>query len=66
MHARCPTLRAIKSFGLRFSAPVYPGETIRTQMWRDPGPDANADTISFRATIGDRVVLNNGYATVTP
>lgn len=49
----------LKSFGLRFSSPVYPGETIRTEMWKD------GETVSFRATIGDRVVLNNGYARVT-
>ena len=48
----------LKSFGLRFSAPVYPGETITTEMWRD------ADTVSFRARVGDRVVLNNGYARI--
>lgn len=48
----------LKSFGLRFSAPVYPGETIVTEMWRD------GDMVSFRARVGDRVVLNNGYARV--
>ena len=37
-----------RSLALRFSAPVYPGETIRTEMWRD----------------GDVVVLNNGRAEV--
>lgn len=26
---------AMKSLSLRFSAPVYPGETIRTEIWRD-------------------------------
>jgi acyl dehydratase len=45
---------ALKSLTLRFSAPVYPGETIRTEMWRD------GYVISFRALVGDRVVLNNG------
>lgn len=48
----------LKGFGLRFSAPVYPGETIATEMWRD------GDTVSFRARVGDRVVLNNGYAKI--
>jgi acyl dehydratase len=50
----------IKSMDLRFSAPVYPGETIRTEMWRDDG------VVSFRATALERniVVLNNGRAEV--
>jgi acyl dehydratase len=41
---------------LRFSAPVFPGETIRTEMWRDGA------TVSFRARVIERdvVVLNNG------
>jgi acyl dehydratase len=45
-----------KSMAVRFSAPVYPGETIRTEMWRD------GTTVSFRARAIERdvVVLNNG------
>ena len=35
----------LKSFSCRFSAPVFPGETIRTEMWRD-GP-----VVSFRARV---------------
>ena len=44
----------------RFSAPVYPGETIRTEMWRDGA------TLSFRARVFERdvVAINNGRATV--
>ena len=38
---------------------VYPGETIATEMWKD------GDMVSFRARVGDRVVLNNGYARIT-
>lgn len=51
-------LRAIK---LRFSKPVYPGETMRVEMWRD------GDVISFRATVADRgvVALDNGRAEIT-
>jgi acyl dehydratase len=42
----------------RFSAPVYPGETIRTELWRD------GNTVSFRSRVVERdvVVLNNGRA----
>ena len=43
---------------LRFSSPVYPGETIRTEMW------TQGDGISFRSRVVERdvVVLNNGLA----
>ncbi|MCA0869256.1 MaoC family dehydratase N-terminal domain-containing protein [Seohaeicola saemankumensis] len=49
---------ALTHLQLRFSSPVYPGETIRTEMW--PGEDG----ISFRARVVERdvVVLNNGFA----
>ena len=48
----------LKSLRLRFSAPVYPGETLRTEIWRD------GDEVSFRARVVERdvVVLNNGRA----
>jgi acyl dehydratase len=51
----------VRSFAGRFSAPVFPGETIRTEMWRD------GDVVSFRALVPDRnvVVMNNGRAEVT-
>jgi acyl dehydratase len=46
------------SLSVRFTAPVYPGETIRTEMWRDGA------VVSFRARVLERdaVVLNNGRA----
>lgn len=50
----------LKTFDLRFSAPVYPGETVRTEIWKD------GDIISFRALVGDRTVLNNGIARIIP
>ena len=45
----------------RFSAPVFPGETIRIEMWRD-GP-----VVSFRARVVERdvVAINNGRAQIT-
>ena len=44
----------------RFSAPVYPGETIRTEMWRD------GNVVSFRARVVERdvIALNNGRAEI--
>jgi acyl dehydratase len=52
----------LKSIGLRFSAPVYPGETIRTGLWKD------GDIVSFRSSVVERdvTVLNNGRAVVGP
>ncbi|MGO4330362.1 MaoC/PaaZ C-terminal domain-containing protein [Cupriavidus sp. 2TAF22] len=47
----------------RFSAPVLPGETIRTEIWvRDRG----SPTIAFRARVLERdvTVLSNGVAEV--
>lgn len=46
---------------LRFSSPVYPGETIRTEIWR------NGNEVAFRCRVIERdvVVINNGYAEVS-
>jgi acyl dehydratase len=47
----------LTSMALRFSAPVYPGESIRTEIWRDG---------SFRARVLERdvIVVSNGKAVV--
>ena len=52
----------LKSFAARFSAPVFPGETIRTEMWRD------GNVVSFRSRVVERdvVAVNNGRAEVRP
>jgi acyl dehydratase len=44
----------------RFSAPVFPGETIRTEIWRD------GSVASFRARVVGRdvVAINNGRAEI--
>ncbi|HEY1245401.1 MAG TPA: MaoC/PaaZ C-terminal domain-containing protein [Hyphomicrobiaceae bacterium] len=51
----------LKSMQVRFSAPVLPGETIRTEMWPEDG------RVSFRARVVERdvAVLNNGLAIVS-
>jgi len=50
----------LKSMQGRFSSPVYPGETIRTEMWRD------GNVVAFRSTVPARgvTVLNNGRAEI--
>jgi acyl dehydratase len=50
----------LSGLSVRFSAPVYPGETIRTDMWR------RGSTVLFRSRAIERdvVVLNNGVATL--
>jgi acyl dehydratase len=50
----------LKSLQVRFSSPVFPGETIRTEMW----PDGSRISFRARAVERDVVVLNNGLATV--
>ena len=51
----------LRRFGARFSRPVYPGDTIRTEIWRD------GDGIYFRALAKERgiVVLDRGHAAAT-
>ena len=51
----------LKAISGRYSAPVFPGETIRTEMWRD-GP-----IVSFRARVVERdvIALNNGRCELT-
>ena len=50
----------ITGFDVRFSAPVFPGETVVTEMWVD------GSVVSFRSKLKERdaVVLNNGKCTL--
>ncbi len=50
----------LATFSARFSAPVYPGETIAVEMWLD------GDVVSFLAWVRSRdaKVLDNGRATI--
>lgn len=50
----------LKSMEGRFSSPVYPGETIRTEIWQD------GKIVTFRATVPARgvTVINNGRAEI--
>lgn len=50
----------LRSLKLRFTAPVYAGESLVTDIWQD------GNVVSFRARVAARnaVVLNNGHAIV--
>jgi acyl dehydratase len=51
---------SLREIGLRFSAPVYPGETLQTRIWK------NGSDVRFRSLVvaRDTVVLNNGFASL--
>jgi acyl dehydratase len=48
----------LRQIGMRFTAPVYPGDTVRTELWHDG---------SFRARAVERdvLVINNGHAAIS-
>jgi len=50
----------LRSIGARFSSPVYPGETLRVEIWR------KGDAVQFRTRVVERdiVVLSHGTATL--
>ena len=52
--------RQITDFDVRFSSPVYPGETITLDIWKD------GNVLSFRAYVKARdvMVINNGKCTL--
>jgi acyl dehydratase len=50
----------ISGFDVRFTAPVFPGETVTTEMWQD------RNIVSFRCLVKERdsVVIDNGMCTL--
>lgn len=50
---------SIRSLRARFTAPVYPGETLRTEIWRVAPDDLRFRTRSLER---DKLVLNHGQA----
>jgi len=52
----------LKEIGCRFSSPVYPGETLRVEMWQ------RGEAVQFRTWAVQRkvVVLSHGSARITP
>jgi acyl dehydratase len=53
--------KRLTSMQVRFSAPVYPGETLRTETWRE----GNQIAFRTRAVERDVVVLSHGRAEIT-
>ncbi len=53
----------LRRLDVRFSSPVFPGETIKVEIWRE-GANGIGNRAAFRATAQEReqLVLNNGYA----
>ncbi len=61
IHACCQgQTQPLCEIGLRFTAPVYPGDTIRTFIWQD------GETLQFRADAVERGVrvIDNGLALI--
>ena len=54
----------LTSMTVRFSAPVYPGETIRTELWQDRNKAGTV--VSFRVRVKERdvVAINSGRAEI--
>ena len=53
----------LRGLRARFSAPVYPGETLRFECWKDA--DGNV-AFQVRVPARDALVLSHGYAAVAP
>lgn len=51
----------LKALDIRFAAPVYPGETLVTEIWRVPGHPAQVQ-LRARVLERDKVVLSHGFA----
>ena len=53
-------VKRLKRFDCRFSSPVYPGETIITEMWK------NGNVIHFQSKVKerDKIVIKNGESEV--
>lgn len=51
----------LKALDIRFAAPVYPGETLVTEIWQVPG---QPQQFQMRAKVAerDKVVLSHGWA----
>ncbi|MGB3796369.1 MAG: MaoC/PaaZ C-terminal domain-containing protein [Alteraurantiacibacter sp.] len=62
VHAACGGVAsALREMNVRFTAPVYPGDTINTHIWHD------GDTLHFRAYRNgfEHCVIDNGFAKIS-
>lgn len=50
-----------RTIKVRFSAPVYPGDTLQLRAWRD-----GAGRVLFEGRVGDKVVVSNAYFEYDP
>lgn len=63
VHAACGGVASsLCEMNVRFTAPVYPGDTINTHIWKD------GDTLHFRAYRNgfEQCVIDNGFAKISP
>ncbi len=53
--------KRLKKFDCRFSSPVYPGETIVTEMWK------NGSKVYYQSKVKerDKIVIKNGVSEIT-
>lgn len=51
----------LRALDIRFAAPVYPGETLVTEIWRVPG-QAGQYQLRARVAERDKIVLSHGRA----
>ena len=53
--------KRLKKFDCRFSSPVYPGETIVTEMWK------NGSKVYYQSKVKerDKIVIRNGVSEIT-
>ena len=47
----------IRSFGARFTSPVYPGETLQVELW-------HSGHVRVRVVERDIIALNHGHVTI--
>lgn len=62
IHACCESIaKNLSEINVRFTAPVFPGDTIRTQIWQD------GNNVSFRCEAVEQgiIVIDNGTAKIS-